>query len=159
LIHPLLIKWLAAIIGLFLQIYLAHLYIVSGKGRYITSPFHTEFSRGFASKIHYFGNDLLDFVNYPVFRYPPHQRIFELLRVGLRVAQVTVLVQATGEEVVQQPRLDRPLFGDEPLRLPDGLDCCVQTLGDAALLRSDRHKYFECVGVVTIQARHASRRI
>ena len=69
----------------------------------------------------------------PLPRNPPQRRVLELLRVPLGVAQLAVLVDASGQQVVEQPLLHLLELGDDLLGLADGLVEGVEDLGDAAL--------------------------
>ena len=71
--------------------------------------------------------------NLPLPRNPPQRRVLELLGVGVGVAQVTVGVEAAGEQIVEQALFDLAQFGDDALGLADGGVGGVQDLGDAAL--------------------------
>ena len=54
----------------------------------------------------------------PLLWHQPQRRRLEPMR--RRVAQLPVLVDAAGQQVVQQPGLDAPLLGDQRLGLLDG---------------------------------------
>jgi len=54
--------------------------------------------------------------------------------VALRVAELTIIVDAASKEVVQEPLLHLLQLGDELLGLADRLVQRVENLGDAALL-------------------------
>jgi hypothetical protein len=71
--------------------------------------------------------------NLPPPRNLPQRRILELFRMPLRIAQLTVLINPSGEQVVEQPLLHLLELGDHLLGLADGLVESVEDLSDAAL--------------------------
>ena len=70
----------------------------------------------------------------PLPRNPPERRVLKQLRVPVRVAELAVLVEAAGEEVVEQPRLDLLQLRNDRLGVADRLVYGVEDLGDPALL-------------------------
>ena len=52
---------------------------------------------------------------------PAQRRVFELLRVGVGIAEAALRIEAASEEVVQQPGLDMAQLGDDALGSADGL--------------------------------------
>jgi len=78
--------------------------------------------------------EVLKGIEAPRCRDSPERRLLEKLWVPLEVPQLTVSVEASSEQVVQQALLYLLQFGDELIGPLDGLVQRVEDLGDTVLL-------------------------
>jgi hypothetical protein len=82
-----------------------------------------------------------------------------LIGVHPGVSKTTSLVDASGEEVMEEALLGLFELGDEPLGRPNRLICRVQDLRDYTLFGNWRQLHAQPIGIVPIESRDARRRV
>src|SRR5690606_25411025 len=78
---------------------------------------------------------LADRFKLPRFRNPSDGRVFELLGVGDGVAELAVIVEASGEEIVKQARAHLPQLRNDHFRRSNRLVDHAQDSSDRLLFR------------------------